>query len=184
MSSTFWPSLYRQWLWIAPPLMVITLASLGLFIPGLVTLQKKSHLFRVPLAETQEVQFAKAERVSLSIEGPRGTSRFDKVDFELRGSGGEAVEGRTVWFRTRSSGISTARTELLRYDIPKAGRYVLRMKGLGGVQEGDAGHAVVFSRPVMLPTAGYVVGIVLAAGVFIASLVFLLLRMRKPGSPA
>jgi hypothetical protein len=182
MSQSFWAGVFRNWIWVGTPLMVLALAALGVLIPGLVTLVKNSQLFRVPLAAAQEVEFAEAERVSLSIEGPRGTNRFNGLTFELRGIGGEPVAGNPVWFRSRSSGASTARTEVLTFEIPRAGRYVLAMKGLGAEKEGDSSHAVVFSRPLGASMVATILGIVVASGIFIASLVFFLLRLGKPGA--
>lgn len=181
MSQSFWAGVYRNWFWIGPPLGAAAIAALGLLIPGLVALVKRGQLFQVPLADSQEVRFAEAGTVSLSIEGPRGTTRFAKVSFELRGAGGEAVEGKDVWFRTKSSGMSTARTELLQFEIPRPGTYVLAMKGLGAAQPGDAEHKVAFSRPQGVAMVAFIVGIILAAGVLTASVVFLALRAGKPG---
>lgn len=181
MSQAFWNGVYRNWFWIGSPIAVVALAALGTLIPALVALVKRGHLFRAPLAESQQVEFAEAGPVALGIEGPRGTTRFASVSFELRAQGGEAVEGKSVWFRTQSSGVSTAKTELLRFEIPKAGKYVLRMKGLGTPQPGDEGHSVVFSRQQTLPMVAFVVGIILVAGVLIASIVFLVLRAARPG---
>lgn len=181
MSQSFWTGVYRHWFWIGSPLVVAALAALGMLIPGLMAMLKRGQLFRVPLAESQQVEFAGAGPVALSIEGPRGTTRFANVNFELRAVDGEAVAGESVWFRAQSSGMSTAKTELLRFEIPKAGKYVLVMKGLGSAQPGDAGHAVVFSRPQTVPMVAFIVGIILAAGVLIASAVFLVLRAARPG---
>src|ERR1035437_8152191 len=55
----------------------------------------------------------------------------EQVDFELSGIDGDKIEGQRVLFRARSSGISKARMERLTYDIPRPGRDVLRMTGLG-----------------------------------------------------
>jgi hypothetical protein len=183
MSQSFWQSLYRSWIWLGVPVMMIALAALGTLIAGVVVLMKKSTLSKVPLAERQEVQFAEAGRVVLSTEGPLLSNRAAHVDFELSGIDGEKVEGQRVLFRARSSGISKARMERLTYDIPRPGRYVLRMTGLGAPQVGDVNHAVVFARPHLEQSMMYVLGIVLSSGLFIVSLVFFLLRViGKEGS--
>ena len=170
-------TIYRQWIWIGVPVMSMALAALVLLILRVVATLKKAHLLRVPLAERQEVQFAAAERVVLSIEGPRFSTRFARVNFQLTGVNGDAVEGRRTWFRARTSGISTARMELMLYELPGPGRYVLHMTGLGGVTQDDARHAVVFMRPHLRQTMVCTLGIVLVSVVFIVSLVFFLLRL-------
>lgn len=71
--------------------------------------------------------------------------------------------------------------ELLKYDIPRPGRYVLSMTGLGAPQERDVKHAVLFAKPHLAQSMAYVLGIVLASGVFVASLVFFLLRLTETG---
>ncbi len=181
MSQSFWQSLYRSWIWLGVPVMVIALAALGMLIAGVVGLVKRSTLSRVPLAERQEVQFAEAGRVVLIMEGPHLSSRFRHVDFELSGIDGDKIEGRKAWFHARSSGMSKARMELLKYDIPRPGRYLLRMTGLGAPQAGDVNHAVLFARPHLRQSVGYVLGIILASGLFIVSLVFFLMRLTEKG---
>ena len=100
--------------------------------------------------------------------------------------------------------------ELLSYDIPSPGSYVMTMTGTGDeqaavtnpqeehspfgpeampkvrgpgstVSEMDAVN-VVFTRTHLGRTVAYVVGMVLASGVFISSLVFFLLRLLAKGS--
>ena len=182
MSQSFWASIYRIWIWLGVPVMAIAVAVLVLLILGLISLVNRAQLFSVPLAERQEVQFAEAGRVALSIEGPRFSTRFAHVDFELRSIHGERIEGSRTWLRSRSSGVSTARLELLKYDIPRPGRYTLIMTGLGAPQEKDARHAVVFTRPHLKQTVAYILGMLLAGGTFITSLVFFVLRLRETGT--
>jgi hypothetical protein len=181
MNQSFWQSLYRSWIWLGVPVIVIALAALGMLIAGVVVLVKKSTLSRMPLAERQEVQFAEAGRVVLIMEGPQLSRRYKQVGFELSGTGGEKIEGRRALFHARSSGISKARMELLTYDIPRPGRYLLRMTGLGAPQANDIEHAILFARPHLAQSVGYVLGIILASGVFIVSLVFFLLRLTGAG---
>ena len=181
MSQSFWAGVYRSWTWLGVAVMVMALAGLGTLIAGVVALMRKAQLFSVPLAERQEIQFTEAGRVVLSMEGPLLTTRFARINFELRGIDGDKIEGRRAWFRARSSGFSKTRMELLRYDIPRPGRYVLSMTGLGAPQERDVKHAVLFARPHLAQSIAYVLGIVLSSGVFIGSLVFFLLRLREPG---
>jgi hypothetical protein len=161
------------------PVIVIALAALGMLIAGVVGLVKRSTLSRMPLAERQEVQFAQAGRVVLIMEGPHLSTRYKQVGFELSGIAGDRIEGRTALFHARSSGFSKARMELLKYDIPRPGRYVLRMTGLGAPQANDFKHAILFARPHLAQSVGYVLGIILASLVFIASLVFFVARLME-----
>jgi hypothetical protein len=70
------------------------------------------------------------------------------------------------------------RTERLVLDIPRPGRYVLAITGLGPARETDAEHAVVFMRPHLARSMACVAGILLASGLLIVSLVFFILRLR------
>jgi hypothetical protein len=181
MNQGMWAGIYRNWTWMGIPVMVIALAALGLLIAGLVTLVKRAQLFRVPPAERQEVHFAEAGQVILSIEGPRGMSRYKHINFELTAMNEERIEGRWTLFGARTTGISTVRVELLSYNIPKPGRYVLSMTGLGAAQGSDAVSAVVFTRPHMKQIVACILGILLAFGVFVTSLVFFVLRVFEKG---
>lgn len=184
MNESLFVTLYKYWTWIAIPVMAMTLAALVLLILGVVATVKKAHLFKVPLAERQEVEFVEAARVVLSIEGPRFSTRFARVNFELKGINGDPVESRRALFRAVTLGISTARMELLKFDIPRPGRYVLTTTGLGAARESDARHAVVFMRPHLKQSLVYVLGIVLTSFIFISSLVFFLLRLLEAGPQA
>ena len=100
MNQSFWQSLYRIWMWLGVPVMVIALTALGMLIAGVVGAGEEGRLCsRVPLAERQEIQFAEAGRVVLSMEGPHLSSRFARIDFELSGIDGDKIEGRRAWFR-------------------------------------------------------------------------------------
>ncbi len=173
MSQSLWVSLYRSWIWLGVPVMLAAAAGLWLSIAGVLAVMRKAHLFRTPLAASQEVEFSEAGRVVLNIEGPMLSRQFAGARFELRSKDGEPVEGRRVWLRGRSSGFTKARMELMSYDIPRPGRYVLTMTG----REINPGHAVVFMRPHGGAMAVRVLGIVLSSVVLIASLVFFLMRV-------
>ena len=175
--TQFWIGLYRNWIWLGVPVMLAAATGLWLSIAGVMAVVKQAHLFKVPLGPIQEVGFSQAGRVILSIEGPLFTTRFTGIGFELRETNGGRIDGRPCLFHARTSGFTTARMELMEYDIPRPGRYVLSMMGLGAVVAGDATHTVVFMRPHLLQSMAYVVGIVFASVVFIISLVFFLMRL-------
>jgi hypothetical protein len=177
MTASIFETFYRHWIWIGIPVLLLSLASLVCVIRGVIATVRSAHLCRVPLAGRQEVDFAAAGTVVLSTEGPRFSTRFARLEFGLQGVEGDAVPGRRVLFRARTSGISTVRTESRTFDLPRPGRYVLTTSGLGAPQANDSRHAVVFMRPHLLQSMVYVLGIVASAAVFIVSLVFWLLRL-------
>jgi hypothetical protein len=182
MSESVFTAIYRYWVWIGGPVIVVALVVLILLIRGMVALVRDSHLVRLPLSEYQEVQFAEAGSVVLSTEGPRLSARFAKASFELSGMNGELVPGRRTLFGARTSGVSTVQTEIMTYEIPAPGRYVLRISGLVLAQENDTKHAVVFTRPHMGRIALMIVGSILVFSVFLVSLIFFLLRLLEARS--
>jgi hypothetical protein len=184
MTQSFFQGVYRNWIWIGAPLILISAAALGLLIAGTVRLVRKAQLFRVPLAERQEVGFAQAERVVLSMEGPRFSTRFRNLAYDLRAGDGARVAGRPVLFRAQTTAVSTARMEIMTYDIPRPGRYLLLIQGLGAPQADDARHAIVFGRPHLGRLVAHILGMILSASVFIVSLVFFLLRLLEAGPGA
>lgn len=78
-------------------------------------------------------------------------------------------------------GVATVTMELMTFDIPRPGRYAMIIGGLDEPGTADPAHRVVFLRPHMEKTAGYIVDIVLLAAVFIASLPFAGLRAMRVG---
>jgi hypothetical protein len=153
--------------------MLLALAALVLMILRIAAILKKAHLFKVPLSARQTVRFARAERVILSLEGPR-FARCGHLDFQLTSVDGGTVAGRRTWFHARTSGISTARIELMEYQIPGPGPYVLCATGPGAA---DTRQAVVFMRPHLKQAVACIFGILLSSAVLIVSLVFFLLRL-------
>jgi len=172
-----WTEFYQHSLWASIPLFFVSLALLVTLIRYLIRSQRQSQLFRLPLAAKQDVDFVIAESVYLCLHGPLLTSRFSNLTFKLYRLGGVPVEGRRVWFRTRSSGFSNVTLELYRYVIPAAGRYRLQIDGLGPYEESDAEHAISFTRANKSAILLNVVGIVLTSVLTIASFVFSILRL-------
>lgn len=178
---TFLNFLYRNGFWIAVPLFGIAVAMLIFFIPSLTGLEKKRQLFSVPLLEKQDVEFAEAGRVVLCVEGPLLTSRFANLAYELSDASNTRLKSWTSWFHQRSSGFSKVRMEMQSFEIPAPGDYVLRIRGMEGVQAGDSEHRIVFMKPHLPQTVGYILGIVLASGLLIGSLVLFILRLTSKG---
>ena len=181
---TFLNFFYRQGLWISPPLFAVAIALLVFFILGVIRLGDKSLLASLPLKDQQAVQFSEAGRVVLSMEGPRLSKRYSELSYVLVPPDGAPLEGRTTWFHARQSGISSVRMELLIFTIPEPGKYTLQIRNLGGSRERDGEHKIVFTRPHLLPTVGFILGIIASAGLLIGSVVLFFLRLlSKGGNP-
>jgi hypothetical protein len=175
---------YKSWIWIGIPLILASGVALWMLIPGVIALTKGSSLFRVPLREKQEIEFIEAGRVTLNMEGRRFTNRFAGVNFELYGAGGRRIPDSPSLLRKRSSGITDVRMELLSYDIPDPGRYLLVMTGLGSDEPDGGSEAIVFMKPHTAKTVAYAAGIAVASCIFIASMVILIMRLNKVGMGA
>jgi hypothetical protein len=179
---SFLSYIYRNGLWIAVPLFFISAALLGFFILNVIRAVKQAYLLSVPVIEQQEIEFAEAGRVVLCTQGPLLSFRFSKLDYELTGHG-IPIEGRTSWFPAKTTGFSWVRMEVKSYGIPKPGRYILRIKGLERSSAADSEHQIVFMRPHLARSIGYVIGIVLTSLLFIGSIVlFFGLLLSKDGS--
>jgi len=178
---TFLNSFYRHALWIAPPMFVAAAALLAFFIVSVVRLGDRSFLAALPLQDQQTVPFSEAGTVVLSLEGPRLSKRFAELSFVLTRSDGSPIEGRTTWFPATSSGLSTARMDMLRFAVPAPGLYTLQVRNRGGKREGDDEHTIVFTRPHLPRTAGLILGIILSGGTLIGSVVLFTLRLLSKG---
>ncbi len=174
--------IYRNGLWISVPLFVISVALLAYFILSVIRVVRQAHLLSVPVIEQQEIEFIEAGRVVLCTQGPLLSFRFTNLDYELTGDG-IPIEGRTTWFHAKTSGFSWVRMEVKSYRIPRPGRYILRIKGLEPGSTADSNHRIVFMRPHLARSIGYVIGIVLTGLLFIGSIVLFFGRLlSKNGS--
>ncbi len=154
-------------------------ALLAYCIVGVVRTLRQARLFSVPFLDRQEIDFAKAGKVVLCMEGPLLSRRFAHLEYDLTGPDGMAVKSRFALFRATSSGFSKARMELKVYEIAYPGRYVFQIRGLGGEQPSDSDHRMVFTRPHLRRSMAYVLGIVLAACLTIGSIVLFCLRLAS-----
>jgi hypothetical protein len=177
MTPSFFDTVYRNWNWLGIVFMALGLAGIVASIRGIVLTIRNARLFSVPLIPTQPIDFPEAGPVVLCMEGPRFSRRFSGLAYALTGSAGDPVPGHRSLFRARTTGISTARMELMGFELPRAGRYILAVGGLGAPRAEDSRHAIVFVRPHLAQTVAYILGIILAAWVFIPSLVFFILRL-------
>ncbi len=173
----FLKSAWRNGLWIAALAFGISAAGLGLCIVGLVGLEKRNEIVSVPLAERQDVEFAKAGSVVLCAEGPLLTSRFAGLTYELIAPDNTPVESRRVWLHSKSSSFSRVRMEMRVFEVQEAGRYVLRVQGLKGGEAAGPECKLVFTRPHLAQKVGYILGIVSAGIILVGSSVLFGLRL-------
>jgi len=176
--------LYRYGLWISVPVFGISAAMLVFCILDVIKVVKQARILSVPLLEQQEIEFSETGRVVLCMEGPLLTTRFGNLDYELRVAEGMPVEGRTTWFHAKTSSFSKVRMELKSYELPRRGRYILRIKGLEAGSKPDPEHSIVFMRPHLATSIAYVIGIILSAGLLIGSFVLFILRLTDKGTSA
>jgi hypothetical protein len=168
-------------IWMAVPGFFVGAGLLIYFIKGVVKVGDRARMFSVPLLEQQLIEFPEAREVILWGEGPLFSSRFAKLDFELKSEDdGIPVEGHTIWIHSSSSGLSKARIDLKRFHIPRPGRYRLEIQDLGEPRENDAGHQLVFMKPHRMKTIAYILGIILSAFIFIGSIVLFFLSLLLP----
>jgi hypothetical protein len=161
--------------WLFAALACLSLVLLCFSIRGVIRLVRQSLIMGVPLRAEQAIVFNEAGQVVLCIEGPMFTRRFAVLQYELATAEGTVVSGRPALFRARTSGFSSVRMELKYYDIPRPGHYILRIQGLQDEQKTDPRERIVFMRPHLVRTIGFILAIVLTAGGFITGLVFSLL---------
>jgi hypothetical protein len=180
---SFLSYIYRNGLWISIPLFIISAALLAYSVLNVIRVVRQAHLLSVPLVEQQEIEFTEAGRVLLCTQGPLLSFRFAKLDYELAGDG-IPIEGRKTWFRSRTSGLSWVRMEVRSYRIPRPGRYVLQIKGLEPRSTPDPEHQIVFMKPHLAHSIGWVIGIVLAGSTIIGSIVLFFLRLKSQDGSA
>jgi hypothetical protein len=175
----FLSSIFRHGLWIAPPSLGISILLLGHCIAGVIRTGRQARLFSVPLVERQQVEFAEAGPVVLAMEGPISSRRFAGLDFGLVGPDGADVGSRRALLRATTTGFTKATKELRVFEIAVPGRHVFRIHGLSGQAPRDGEHRMVFTRPHLARSMGYVLGIVLSGVLVILSIVLLGLRLSR-----
>ena len=168
---------YRNGLWIGALVFGISAGVLVLCILGVSGLGKRNEIASVPLVERQDVEFAEAGPVVLCVEGPLLTGRFAGLTYELTTPGNAPVKSRATWLRSRSSSFSRVRMEMRVFEVPEPGPYVLRVRGLNGGQAAGSEHRLVFVRPHLAQTVGYILGIVFAGILLVGSVVLFGLRL-------
>lgn len=164
--------------WIAAVSSVGGAIMLTISIRNLLHMLKASDLARVPLKEQQQLTFPMAGPVVLCVEGPLLTRRFAALSFILEAADGAAVPSQNNWFRATSSSFSKVRMQLQTYWLPHPGCYLLRIQPLGDYQPDDAEHAIIFVKPHLTATFGYILGIIFAAWLLLGGIVFFALNIN------
>ena len=178
----FFSWLYRNGIWISLPAFILGGALLAFFILKVIRIIRHAHIVSVPLLEQQMINFPEPGRVILCTQGPRLSSRFAPLRYELLDET-RVLRGRTTWFHARTSGVSWVRREVQRYQIPAPGSYVLRITGLQPGDPPEANHKIVFMRPHLARSVGCIIGILLASVLFIGSIVLFSLRFTPQELP-
>jgi len=182
-TNLLFSAVYRNGLWISGIVFGISAALLVFFVFNIIKLSDKSKVLSVPLLPRQEIEFPVAGPVILCIEGPLLTKRFANLDYELRGHDRMPIEGRTTWFHGKTSSFSKVRMEMMSYQIPMPGRYMLRIQGLESGSTPDSDHHIVFVRPHLALTIVYVIGITLSGVLTVGSIVLFFLRLTSNLNP-
>jgi len=138
---------YRNGLWVSWPFFGLGLFLLWTFIATATKMGERNRICSLPLVAEQRVDFPGAGKVVLWPEGPRATTRFGGLGFELRGSDGTVLKGQPVLVRNRPSGVAKVKISDRTFDIPHAGGYTLMTPGLA---EPRAGHLPV-RHPLQIP---------------------------------
>jgi hypothetical protein len=173
--------LYRHALWISAPLFVIAAAWLGYFTLSVIRLEQRSEIVSLPLLKRQNVLFREAGPAVLYIKGPRFTTRFAKLTYDMSTDDGTRVTSHSLWFRPTTSGVSTVTLGIRLYDIPRPGNYILEVHGLTADPASDDQCGIVFMRPHRARMVGDVLGIVFSGVLLVGALVLFLSRLLVAG---
>jgi hypothetical protein len=170
LDASLLSAIWRNGKWLSLPSFVASVALLGYLIRNLLRVIKQSLILAVPLVERQEVEFTAAGRLVLCGEGPLFTSRFAGLAYALSDELGRPVEGRRAWFRAKTSGVKWVRMEMCYFKIPRPGRYLLTIEGLGAAKESDARHRIMFMRPHLGRSIASIIGLILVSFMLIGSI--------------
>lgn len=174
---SFFSLVYRYGLWISIPVFAFAVVMLIFLIKSVIRMKAEKTIMSVPAVEQQHVEFTEAGNVVLSIEGPLLTTRFGGVKYELIASDGSHVKGHATLFHSRSSSFTKVRMEMRSFELPYPGRYTLKLINFGPPKQKDEEHSIVFMKPNLAQSVGYVLGIVFSGMLFICSIVLFLMRL-------
>lgn len=168
----------RAWLWLSLPLALIGLVVLSAMLLRLLEHVKTSPQISARLIEHQEITIDMTGPLLLHGEGPRFTTAFGKLDFQLiEKSTDRKIEMTTVWLKSSSSGIKHSRLSLRAFYIDSAGRFKLIIGGLDNSCGAETCRIVITQddRGKLLGTIALLVVSVISflAGLIVSLIVFL-----------
>ena len=169
----------RQWLWMSIPVALIGLAILPFAVIRLLNLVNDATLVSLPLVQEQTLHLETTGSMLLHGEGPRFTTAFGKLEFELTFQvDNKPVELNPVYLKSSSSGITHSRLSLRAFDIEYPGEYQLKISGLDDNCKAQEKCLIAITRDNRRPLVGTIVAIVFSAiaflsGSIISAIVFL-----------
>lgn len=163
--------LSENWLFWSIPLAIGGFFLLKKIIANLVRIIRLSLLQQVPLRYEAKVRFNEKGKVLMHIEGPRFTTAFRGLSYELYDiNSNQHVKMRRNLMPMQSSGISSVRTLHRVLHITRQGEYVLRIHGLQGNKD-YKNCSIVFTRPYGLAVFLHILGILFAGGCLIFGII-------------
>ncbi len=171
---------YRYGIWISIPVFAGSVALVIYCIMNVIRVSRQSQILSVPVIGQQEVGFPEAGEVILCVQGPQLSTRFGGLSYELSRDS-IVVPGRPTLGQSQTSGFSWVRVDMRVYRIPAPGKYTLRISGLEPGASPDNQHSIVFTRPNLMRSLPYILGIVFGGIIFIGSIVFFFIRLSSPG---
>ncbi len=155
-------------------------AAIAALIVRLRRMLKEGVECELPVIPRQTFEFCAPGEKYLHLQGPRFSTAFWGVKLALKDEAtGEPVPLRGVIFRMVTSGISRARIFTHRCMISHAGRYELT---ISGIREGTdpASAGVVFTKPYRARAVLFILGLVFAGMLTVASIVFGIMALAHP----
>jgi hypothetical protein len=144
---------------------LLALSTLLFSIARLVRCLRSALEATIELRESMQVDLPTAGDKVLYVRAPRFSS-IRGLTLSMRDAQGREVTLSRIVFPWTVSGSSDVRISYARLTLPAAGRYTL------SAQEIPSGPlALIFSRPNMAQTVGWILAIVGSAGALIASIV-------------
>ena len=159
-----------QWLWATIPVAGLCLPAVVLLIWDLVSQHRANHILSLPLLAEQTLSIDAAGTMLLHGEGPRFSTTFAKLEYQLTELAHNAnVPLAPIWFKFSSSGVSRSRLSLRGFEVEQPGNYRLKISGLENVTLEQ--HQLIVTRDHRARTAGMILALVFFGGGLIASLV-------------
>ena len=162
----------HNWLLWSIPLAIVGLILLLILIVNLIKTINTAELLRVPLHNETVLDFTEKGRVQMHFEcSPRLLSPFFGLHYEIKDARNEQVVPISrLLFPLKSSGFNSVRVVHGEINIPRAGRYSLRINGLQA-EKNYGGCRIIFTRPYSLIVILHALGITVSGVGFILGLV-------------